>query len=456
MCGIFGFVSPNIRNRGEFSRFGSRLFVESQLRGRDASGFAAIAANNEFVTDKRPLQADTFVKISDEWKKLKKASSVSLIGHTRAATNGSPLKNQNNHPFHGRRYTMAHNGGIMGFRDIAEEQGFKLQTECDSELILHFLERRKDIRQGIVDTFAELDSVSMMAVCALERSTGIVHIFRNSDAPCFIMKVNRWNVTAFASTLHILADAANRVLVEKWADINNQAYVLFDGPIPAYHHIKLYPDGKVTFVNLKDSIKFRKRSRFPSQFGSLTRVFNGGKSSYEKDREESTNRVSVPMTNGSTTTLDVDKWSCFKCRKPLAGVTCHQVSHPKKSDEHVFICDTCYRELKDVAAAAVSSSKKNDEKKDELNLKRADLLKILPETVHRVRNPLKIIENCRHPKLDHELTDVEVVSHLRFNSMSVEQRLQVWDSMTYKRLTDMDEGEYLSYYNLLCQSLVTA
>lgn len=186
MCGILGFVSDKIQHPAEAHKFMGALLDKSKIRGKDASGFAA-KADSILLTDKHPIAADDFVRLSKAFRDLRHRSSVSMIGHTRAATNGDPRRNKNNHPFHGPRYSIVHNGGIMCFRDIAKYHGFNLETACDSEVILHCLEERDSIREGIINAFNKLDATGWMAVAALDRESGDIHLFRNSHQPCVIM-----------------------------------------------------------------------------------------------------------------------------------------------------------------------------------------------------------------------------------------------------------------------------
>jgi predicted glutamine amidotransferase len=481
MCGIFGFTSPKVKNSAEFYRFANRLFEESAYRGRDASGFAAIG-DKTFIADKRALSSRTFIKTSQEWRSLREAQSVSLIGHTRAATAGRPMNNKNNHPFHGPRFSLAHNGGIMGHKDVAADKGIKLQTECDSELLLHYLERRTNIRDGIIEVFSELTAIGYMAVCVLDRATGDIHLFRSDDAPCFIMKVPRWNALIFASTLQILGDAANRVLSKSFKDIVKSIEVPFQGPIPPFHHIRITPEGRIADADLSNHINFTKKYAIARSvgFGAMARIFNGARSNFENgaDNESPKDKAAAPAhemapspsrvvrlieptkLDGSSTTVDVDAWSCVTCKTPLAGQSCISVEDVDKPDPATkkpmrrLICKKCWNEKSKTAEApadAVASAKPNKREAT-----RAELISILPDELKKNANPVGVLETMREPVLDHELNDTSASTLMRYHSMDIEQRLQSWSGMTLKRIDEMCDGEYLAYTDFLKQGLVMA
>ena len=117
-CGI-GFVVNMGQNNGEvIKRVVKKLLLELQSRGEHATGVAALHLDSEDII-KGPLKADEFV-LTEKFNKFmddnKDAKAFML--HTRAATQGDPQININNHPIISRNYIVIHNGMI---RDDAEE-----------------------------------------------------------------------------------------------------------------------------------------------------------------------------------------------------------------------------------------------------------------------------------------------------------------------------------------------
>lgn len=347
MCGILGFISDDIQYPAEAYQFMGALLDESKRRGRDAAGFAAVA-ENRFITDKHAVSAEDFIRLSRAFRSLRGKRTISFIGHTRAATNGSPSINTNNHPFHGPRYSMVHNGGVYSFRAIANKYNFDLKTNCDSELILHFLESRKNIRDGIIDAFSALDATSFMAVATLDRDNGNIHLFRNSSSPCVIMRIKRWNATIFASTLSIILDAAEKAFgdvgaVWEWADLEYCGSTGADFDIPTFSHVVIKPDGSVEDNDLIKDVKIDKSFSHANYYYSGgwygedddIAAFSGGASTYNK---------TIGNNEGQP--------KCCKCKKFIPAKGTKYIVNGKR------ICRKCYRKSINVntnKSSAISS-----------------------------------------------------------------------------------------------------
>lgn len=211
MCGIFGFISPDIHHAGEFRRFCNLLADESAARGTDATGFVA-TVNGEVLTDKRPIASKYFTHVSPKWRKAITAEKIALVGHTRHGTSGSKANNNNNHPFHGPRYSVVHNGMVTAHEEIAKALKFNLVSDCDSEIFIHFLNRPKSIEENVADIFAVLDKVCSMALAIHDRETGITYVTRNGGNPAHFARIKRWNALTFASTQQILEWSYNPIL----------------------------------------------------------------------------------------------------------------------------------------------------------------------------------------------------------------------------------------------------
>lgn len=451
MCGIFGFVSPQIERPGEFYRFASRLFMESQSRGTDASGFAALARNN-LVTDKRPYAAQYFTKLSGPWRSLRGTRKVNLIGHTRAATCGSPRDNKNNHPFHGPRFVMAHNGWIGSHDVIARHNDLDLKTECDSEVILHFLESGRTIEDGIVKVFNHLDDVGVMAVCVLDKATGNVHLFRNFSSPCVLMRFRRWNALVFASTPRIIVDAATNI-VDEWGSISDHAEMIFGNEIPAFTNVILKPNGEVESRPLRDKldiIKYRRQSVPASWYGDLDSDF-GDYSVFAGFSQATTERLrQIALQEASSDsrleeTRD-DGWNCSACSKPLHLSKSNYPDPTAPTGERRYICESCYR------ACQASDDKPEDPDK----IRKQVLRMVLPPSLINTENPVDTITEWREPVLDHELDETETAVYLRCSEMPTERKMDNWMDVNYRFIIEMSDGEFLAYLDFIRGLLVTA
>src|SRR3990167_10106420 len=100
MCGIFGIVTKNVTSPASLRLLVDSLFLLSESRGKEASGLAFLAGDKISIY-KQPLRSRKLIKQND-YKKLFEnvgnASPISIIGHSRLATNGLQIDNRNNQP----------------------------------------------------------------------------------------------------------------------------------------------------------------------------------------------------------------------------------------------------------------------------------------------------------------------------------------------------------------------
>lgn len=103
--------------------------------------------------------------IADHLNKLPRIGSV-LIGHCRLATFGN-ISEFDAQPFYDGAIGVAHNGNIYNYKELTDQYGLGLKSECDSEVLLHL-----SIQQGIINTLS-LVSSSPGAFLFLEKNTVI-------------------------------------------------------------------------------------------------------------------------------------------------------------------------------------------------------------------------------------------------------------------------------------------
>ncbi|MBC8868936.1 MAG: glutamine--fructose-6-phosphate transaminase (isomerizing) [Planctomycetes bacterium] len=136
MCGIVGYVGT--RNATDFLLQGLRRL---EYRGYDSAGIAALTSRGEMTVTKSVGRIEQLTAELDR----KPALGCTGIGHTRWATHG-PATRPNAHPHIGGDQVLAivHNGVIENFQTLKrdlEAEGYRFQSETDSEVIAHLIDR---------------------------------------------------------------------------------------------------------------------------------------------------------------------------------------------------------------------------------------------------------------------------------------------------------------------------
>lgn len=135
MCGIAGFsLSPTSNvDAVDLSR---GLLAGIANRGGDATGAGWVDADGLVYHDKAPLRAYKFV---DGGRHTLLAGAGAAILHTRAATQGSPTRDVNNHPINLGGILGVHNGVIWNDDSVARDFDITREGEVDSEVIFHLI-----------------------------------------------------------------------------------------------------------------------------------------------------------------------------------------------------------------------------------------------------------------------------------------------------------------------------
>jgi len=435
MCGIVGVLSNNVNNVAEFYEFMSNLLYEAEIRGTDATGFAAMA-NGKFVTDKLDVDAENFVRLSNDWRSLHGSRSISMIGHTRAATNGSPSDNRNNHPFHGPRYSMIHNGGIWHHKNIAWRNGFDLQTQCDSEVILHFLEGEDTEKASVCKALGELDYSGWFAVSFMNRENGNINLFREKHSPCELIRIPRWNALVFASTLDIILSAMEPIFGSKYAAKSYCKRIFEQTEIPEDSHVRLRLDSNsVDFEDL---------------YGEITYNMNYHKSTSTVVSSADTSAFSGGQSTWQSKAATQDK--CIECLDYIEDIpgAMHEIGGS-------FMCDKCFKGETDFGVAPVKSSLseiENQEDKDIIEI----ICKIAPLEFQSAygQNLQTIFDRLLHhrePSEDASLNENDSISYIDFSGQDLQKKLSMWSTVRLSDALNMNEGEYLAYSETISEAL---
>jgi len=136
MCGIFGVLYKN-RSRWQHKKLEDRLFISSQSRGTEASGFFSLN-KNKIIMYKAPIRGKEFINTHEYKSVLNSDPKIQLfVGHSRLATNGATGDNHNNQPILKNNVLCVHNGIIINANTLWDKHRPKLKEEyeVDSEII---------------------------------------------------------------------------------------------------------------------------------------------------------------------------------------------------------------------------------------------------------------------------------------------------------------------------------
>ena len=152
MCGIIGIVG---------NEQVAPLLVDAlkrlEYRGYDSAGVATLQSGR---LDRRRAEG----KLINLEKRLGETPlpGVIGIGHTRWATHGRPVE-RNAHPHMTASLAVVHNGIIENFaelRSMLEAEGYKFETETDTEAVAHLVTR--ELKRGKSPVEAVRDSLPLL------------------------------------------------------------------------------------------------------------------------------------------------------------------------------------------------------------------------------------------------------------------------------------------------------
>jgi glucosamine 6-phosphate synthetase-like amidotransferase/phosphosugar isomerase protein len=230
MCAIFGIGfqrGHTICNNEMVRTIVRKLFLESMVRGRTASGLACCSGGEVQVIKKNVPGCD-FVNLP-EYKKaelaymtvsppagvpetsISKWPPVAMIGHCRLKTKGTELNNVNNHPIVRERVVGVHNGVISNDDMLftGHEKEFGRNGRVDSEIIFALIEHFSGNAGAIAPAIQKAASVMTGGyACAMTHVNQpyIVWLFRN-HSPCSILHYEDVGLVIWASLEHFITEA---------------------------------------------------------------------------------------------------------------------------------------------------------------------------------------------------------------------------------------------------------
>jgi glucosamine 6-phosphate synthetase-like amidotransferase/phosphosugar isomerase protein len=225
MCGLLGFIGIST-NKTASESLVNELFKNTRYRGIDASGFYCVSSfDQKKIFYYKQAGPSTDIVLHSKYKKIWQNDLSLGLFHCRATSpnSGPACHNENNHPFvsHDYKKAIIHNGMISDKEFKKLKNGLELVSKCDSEIILRFLENKKQAITSITKLIDEIEksyyAIAFSEITAKERS---LYLFRNLHRPLYLADFrNDLGQYFFFSTLDILNESL-RTLQKNGIKIN--------------------------------------------------------------------------------------------------------------------------------------------------------------------------------------------------------------------------------------------
>ncbi|WP_168582173.1 glutamine--fructose-6-phosphate transaminase (isomerizing) [Gephyromycinifex aptenodytis] len=183
MCGIVGYVGPNIDDKALTVVMEGLARLE--YRGYDSAGVALINGPTVDVRKRAGKLANLQRAIQD----VPMPAANTGIGHTRWATHGGPT-DENAHPHYGGsdgKLAVIHNGIIENFHGLRTKliaEGVQFRSETDTEVVAHLLARAYqevgDLTKAMRTVVAHLDGAFTLLAVHADEPGVVVAARRNS------------------------------------------------------------------------------------------------------------------------------------------------------------------------------------------------------------------------------------------------------------------------------------
>jgi asparagine synthetase B (glutamine-hydrolysing) len=179
MCGIFGLISNGNKNLNseKYKNLVESLFLHSEIRGMEASGISLksntlkkIGVLRQSVKASKFIEGKDFRKLMDLYFNHENTKDgISVIGHTRIATNG--YVSFDNQPIVKNGTLCVHNGIICNIEDLWEKHNnLDRKQVIDTEFLVELISTKLEKSNGqnlpalLYDSYAELEGTASIGL----------------------------------------------------------------------------------------------------------------------------------------------------------------------------------------------------------------------------------------------------------------------------------------------------
>ena len=224
MCGIVGFTGT--QSAAPILLGGLKML---EYRGYDSAGIAVMDRNMISVSKVQGRIANLCEKTQDGAA----VPGNTGIGHTRWATHGAPTE-ENAHPHMSNdgRFAVVHNGIVenyMTLRDELQKDGYRFQSETDTEVIVHLIEKyyKGNVRDALIKTANRLRGSYALGVICSEKP-GKIYAVREASPLILGVGIEE---NFFASDVTALVNHTRNVIYledGEFAELSKESVRIFD------------------------------------------------------------------------------------------------------------------------------------------------------------------------------------------------------------------------------------
>jgi glucosamine 6-phosphate synthetase-like amidotransferase/phosphosugar isomerase protein len=205
VCGIAGYTTTKNSDK-RVQKIFSKMLSLSSARGRDATGMVITTERGRMGVMKAPITSPEFIN-SPNFSKTMQENPVSVIGHVRFATTGTPRRNENNHPIVAGKIVGVHNGVICNVKELTEDYDLNRAAEVDSEVVFLLLDRIKKLDHSSIKRMLSLLSGTYTLVFQSIKEPNKIWLVKGPERPLVLGFDSRLQTTWFASEERFIMDS---------------------------------------------------------------------------------------------------------------------------------------------------------------------------------------------------------------------------------------------------------
>lgn len=341
MCGIAG-----VRRYGKVPISADEVKVLLQAlehRGNHATGIA-LMVDGVIEILKAPTPAWKFCQEDDTNAFLKEflpKTSIALL-HTRYASVGNPLNNDNNHPMFAGKTAVVHNGGVTNHQQMFNELKMDRSCETDSDVFRAVLDK-EGMNLGAIRTMNKFSGSAAIAAMSVEEPDTLILARSGSPLVYGFTPDKIW----WASEVQAIQKA-----VRPWEHMHGLWGRKFRSDV-AYFGI---PDNTAYILqgdNMGGRAEFKVCEHYRQPNYNMRSTFQSKQKEFKRTATQKTLGTGTDETakfthkTGFCTAATCRKGNCIPATEDFATYNCHACNHTLKALDKLKANELTYSIQKD-------------------------------------------------------------------------------------------------------------